>query len=222
MVQKQAVAASTTVPLGQPTLTLGENGSYRIEGQLDAATLQPKAATPEPDVADGATPVEPDVTDAKVQIITIDTDEGGKGDSSSDSTGASSADSDPDGEDVYDSGSDAVIASASDALQSGNAEVLVTHLQSVMEMFQRTAAELVVERGLRVEAETAKAAAERTRDEAVAQAGQIVLAASEVIEKIANTPLGRKATVKEAAAELSHLESTYSAEAMKMLRNLNA
>lgn len=277
-IKAQAASNDTVMSLGAPTLTLGQNGTYRIEGQLDASVVPVKAV--EPTILEGDTPegicaaasedqavlcsnepghdgrhswdpedgpngvaaaaankpcptcgktdctehkkdVEPDVTDAKVQIITIDTDDGGSGSSSDSgsSTGASS-DSDPGDEGVYDSGSDAVIASATDAITKGaDSEVLVTHLQSVLAAFERTTAELVAERAKRIEAENATKAAEQDRDEAYRAAGQIVLQARDVIEKLADTPLGRKATIKQAGAQLSHLEGVYSAEAMKMLRS---
>jgi hypothetical protein len=149
----------------------------------------------------------PDVTDAKIQVITIDTDDGGSSEGSGDSQGDGSDDGDSDFED---STTPDVVADAQAALLGNDGTVLVTQLQSVLDLLAKTTTQLVEER-------KARGAAEAERDRVLQETSGLVEQMSLTIEAVGNLPMGRKASFKVLERDFSHLEGTYSASFIKML-----
>lgn len=230
----KALKGAQTVPLGTPTISLDDEGNYEIKGKLDGGTvhlttsdglemgIENTADTdlsndPDEDVGaadeadDAATepqstpgPDAPDVQDAKIQVITIDTDD--PQGAPADSQGAS--DSDPDTEsddDVYDS------AEPTDAL--------ALTLTGSLDTLEATAAMLVEVTRQRDEAIEERDAARRERDEVNEMAVTLISKTSQIIDKLAVMPVGRKATLRNAQDELSGLERIYGPEILKLIRS---
>jgi hypothetical protein len=218
------------VPIGAPTLTLDGN-RYRIEGDLDSTQVSVSTTTtttkddephqddpdedlpPEPQEVDDPTPQpeavpgpdDPDVQDAKVQIITIDTDD--PQGAPAGSQGAS--DSEPDTEsddDVYDS------------TQPDDVSLAAT-LTDTLDSFEATATALVETRRQLGEVTEERDAARRERDEVAEMAMQVIGSTSQIIERLASMPVGRKAVIREAKDELSGLERLYGPEIIKLIRS---
>lgn len=145
--------AATTIPLGQPQLTLdADAGTYRIEGHLDGIHLGVEDTTHAaldvteqealPTVTDAAEELDgggsqpgsssitdPEVTDSKIRVIEIDTGDDSGGSSSqgaSQSEPAPVAEEDTDEEDEFAAGDD-VLASASEIV--GEAETVMASLE---------------------------------------------------------------------------------------------
>lgn len=230
---KALKSQSTTTQLGTPTLTL-DGDRYRIEGSLDGtalnvsqsgvsairlsddideahqddpddlADLEASAGLPDPTETSGTD--DPDVQDAKVQIITIDTDDPDSGDTGG-SQGASASDPDTDPDDgVYDS------AEPSDVS-------LATTLMQTLGSFEAAAVELVeTRRQLDVVSEE-RDVARRERDEVGEAALGLYSKTSQIIEQLANMPVGRKAVIREVKDSMSGLERIYGAEILKLIRS---
>jgi len=60
--------------------------------------------------------------------------------------------------------------------------------------------------------------AERERDEAVLMARRVLTETASILDKLAATPVGRRAVVREVSTEFEHLSGVYSDEFLKMLR----
>jgi len=225
----KALKSAQTTQLGSPTLTL-DGDRYVIEGKLDQTQINiangttsietkaeddaPPLDEPDPhqDDPDEEEPTEtpgegePEVQDAKIQVITIDTDDPGNGGSDG-SQGASESDPDiePD-DDVNDS------ADPSDVS-------LASTLTETLDSFEATAAALVEMRRQLDQVIEERDAARRERDEVAEVANQVITSTSQIIEKLANMPVGRKAVVREAKDELSGLERLYGPEILKLMRS---
>lgn len=226
----KALKSAQTVPLGTPSITLDDDGNYEIKGKLDGGSVRlttsdgvnmgientedadPHQDDPDEDVADEPTETpgdgEPEVQDAKIQVITIDTDDGS--DAGSDgSQGASESDPDTEpGDDVYDS------------VEPTDASHLETLMQSLdtLESAATAIIELQRQRDLAFEE---RDAARRERDEVAQMAYQIIEATSQTIDKLASMPVGRKAVLREVKDELSGLERLYGPSIVKLLRSDN-
>jgi hypothetical protein len=229
---------ATTVPLGAPTLTL-DGDRYRIEGNLDRATInvassstvkddEPDAPQPQPIADTGEDtppqpqpveetpddvspqpqevpgPDEPDVQDAKIQVITIDTDSPDGGSDGSQEASDSDPDTEP-GDDVYDS--------------TSSGDVSLATLTEALSSLETTAQALVETRRQLDEAVDERDAARRERDEVVEVTNQVITQASQIIEKLANMPVGRKAVLREARDELAGLERLYSPAILNLIRS---
>lgn len=265
----KALKSQTSVPIGNPTLTL-DGDRYRIEGELNGATINvstsdgqsfgigtieeaaacgapcegghckkpaghdgshssapQKSAEPdeptdhsddpdqdvdEPDGTPDAVeptstpgPDEPEVQDAKIQVITIDTDDPqGK---PADSQGAS--DSDPDDESDDD---------AFDSAPSADVSLAATLTESLASLEATASALVEVQRQLDVAIED-RNTARRERDEVSELALGLVSKTSQIIEKLASMPVGRKAVLREAKDDLSGLERIYGPEILKLIRS---
>ena len=190
-------------------ITIGDPPDETAEADPDVTT------TVEPDVTDGTCPTcgkgrgasgcddayhkdaEPDVTDAKVRIIEVDTDAPASGDGQ----GASS-DSEPD---------DATL-SAQPVILDGLTETELLKLS----FGQLRAAALAAasqlgeitrlhneEKQARIAAETQRDALQSERDAVLTAAGELVKRTQAVIEKVASSPLARKAVVEDVSKEFA-------------------
>lgn len=235
----KALKSQASVPLGTPTLTL-DGDRYKIEGSLEGTQINianhaepddepsaddapagpppegdhqtpqpqpvektPDDVPPQPQAVPG--PDEPEVQDAKIQVITIDTDQpsGGSG-GSQDAPAGSDPDTESD-DDAYDSAPSADVSLASTLTES-------------LASLEATASALVeVQRQLEAVTEE-RDDARRERDEVAAMAMQVITETSQIIEKLANMPVGRKAVLREVKDDLSGLERLYSPGILKLLR----
>ena len=254
---------ATTMQVGQPTISLDDEGNYEIKGKLagdgalhlstpegdlgidhteieEAAPCgadcpggtcqKPKghsgphssssdneaqnnlqSTAPETNLDDSDDPasgtVDPDVTDAKIQVITIDTDDPNGGSADSQEAG-----SDPGNESADD---DAFEAAQPDDVS------LSTTLGASLDTLEATATALVETRRQLELAQTERDAAIQARDEAQEQAVSVLSQASLIIQKLADMPVGRKAVIREARQNLSALERLYSPEVLNMMRGQN-
>lgn len=146
---------------------------------------------------------EPDESKAKIQVITIDTDDP-DGDSGG-SQGASGSDpgTEPD-DDVYDSAQPQDVS-------------LSSTLSATLESFEATARELVETRRQLLEAQEERDAARRESEQSAEMALKVLEETSVVIEKLAALPVGRKAVVREAVSSVSAIERAYGPEIAKLL-----
>jgi len=178
--------------------------------------------SPEPQGEGKAADVDPDITDAKIQVITIDTgDDGG----SSSSDGSSSQDAPPsepgDSEDFAAPEPD-VIAAATDVLESSSGEVALTSLQGVLDLLRQVSTELIDTRKQLADALELNKALERERDQALTETGEIIARTAQILKQVGDMPIGRKAVVKDATSQVAQLASRldggpYSPDFLKML-----
>lgn len=238
--EQGSLEKSQTHTLGSPTLTLSGDQyqiSGSLNGlQLGSpepavtASAEPTEATAEPSVTDAGCPdcgggkgspkgdcghgfhkdVEPDVTDSRVRIIEIDTDDG----KSSDGDGSSpSGDSDSSGaeEDEW-SVTPATTASVEPTVQ------LATQLENmdpgvatlVRGLFEQLQASTLMVAQLSMDLEKEQAArkdAERVRDEVALQAGTALQQVSDLVQRLADLPMGRKASFKAISDDLADIRS---------------
>jgi hypothetical protein len=167
--------------------------------------------------------VDPDVADAQVTIIQIDT---GDGSSSSDSS-STDASTPQDGpgtnpdtgdEDLAASGTAAVVASSDPTVPVVSNEAI----QRMVDMLQSTTRELVDARAMVSELTIARDALTRERDTAVAQRDVVLIETKRVFDNLANTPLMRRAVVVDAERELeTKFKGVYGEDFLKMLRSPN-
>lgn len=142
--------------------------------------------------------VAPDVTDARVQVITIDTDDPKP---SEDSPPAQDApESDPEDEGEYSAPVPDVVASANALLESVTGEVELTHLQGVLDLLRQTTQELVDTRRQLGESVAANVGLTQERDHALAETGDIIAQVARIIQTVGDMPMGRKAHVVRSAA----------------------
>lgn len=114
-------------------------------------------------------------------------------------------------------GETAVVSAAISALEKVDGEVTLTQLQLAVGIAS-TLAERIGELRLEMDkALQAKQAAERERDEVIEGTGRILAGVRDLIDELGQTPLGRKASLKGHERKLSHLETVYGSEFMRML-----
>lgn len=185
------------------TITIGEPDAK------DSAT-----AEAEPGVTANADP-EPDVTDAKVRIIEVDTDDQ-SGDSSQ---GASS--SEPDDADETYAAPEADVTAEGEPLildEATEGELLKLSFAQLRAIALRTTTELVETRGLLGVEKAARIEAETQRDAVVEAAAELVKRTAEVIQKVGNAPLPRKSILKGIENDFSvNVEAYYGAEFARAL-----
>jgi HK97 family phage prohead protease len=243
----------TTVPIGQPTLTL-DGSRYKIEGNVEGLHLESQTTTVgdtsqttttinssaepvTPEITDATCPtcgkakaqggdcgnpfhksVDPDVADAQVTIIQIDTGDGSSS-SDSDSTDASapqdgsSTNPDTGDEDHLATGDDAIAITAELNLENGNEAI-----QKMLGLLETTTRELVETKGKVTELTASVSTLTTERDTATAQRDLVLVETKRVLDNLADTPLMRKAVVIEAERELrSKFSGIYSEDFLKML-----
>lgn len=214
--------ASRTTSLGAPTLTLdGETGDYTIRGRLDDITM-----TNGVDVTSGGT-LDPDAEKARVQVITIDTDdpkpsnddappppsdEGDEevlsGDPEVTASDAPDVSTDTDGSPVV-TASEQSEDSASllqRALEADSTGEIVRALTAAFSEIDRLERALATEKQARVSAETALAGLQ-------SETSQVLGEVATVVRRLGDLPLTRKSqeTANEATLGLrKRLSGVYS------------
>jgi phage head maturation protease len=156
---------------------------------------------------------EPDVTDAKIRVIEVDTDDS----SSGDGQGASS--SEPADETLAAPEAD-VTADGGPSILDGLPEDELVKLSfgQLRAVALRAVTELVAAKAALGEEKTARIEAEKQRDDAIAKAGELVRRTAEIIEKVGNAPLPRKAVLKGIEKEFStSIEAYYGTEFARQL-----
>jgi len=226
----------------------GEAISFGFGQTADAPTIETDAG---PEVVDAATcpdcghgkgdgggcqnsshpkDVEPDVTDAKIRVIEVDTGDDSGGSSSqgaSQSEPAPESQDDPDGEDEIEVSGDDVLATASEIV--GEAETVMASLdpnvtatfRQLLELTDSLTRELAASIERESVARAEKTAAERQRDEVVVMAGKIISGANTILNKLADLPVGRRTKFMDATAQFAELEGIYSADFLTLLRSKN-
>jgi phage head maturation protease len=135
---------------------------------------------------------DPDVQDAKIRIIEVDTS-----DPQSPADGQGASDSEPD---------DSLSAPAADVSATGEPvileglpedELVKLSFGQLRAVALRTTTELVETRKALGEEKQARIEAERQRDAVIETAGELVKKTAAIIEKIANSPLPRRASIKQ-------------------------
>ena len=174
--------------------------------------------------------MEPDVTDAKIRVIEVDTGDDSGGSSSqgaSQSEPAPESQDDPDGEDEIEVSGDDVLATASEIV--GEAETVMASLdpnvtatfRQLLELTDSLTRELAASIERESVARAEKTAAERQRDEVVVMAGKIISGANTILNKLADLPVGRRTKFMDATAQFAELEGIYSADFLTLLRSKN-
>lgn len=164
--------------------------------------------------------VEPDVTDAKITVIEVDT---GSPEGSSESKPAPALeDETADGDDAA-LGDGTTMAAAAvvelaqstmDALEPGLAGIT----QQLLDLTDQLTRELLASKAAERDALAAQATAESQRDEIAKQAMGVMAKAGEIIDRLADQPVGRRTVWREAATDLANLDGIYSANFIKLLR----
>lgn len=221
---------ATTVPLGQPTLTL-DGSHYKIEGEVDGLKLAdtepevvidaagcPTCGKGKADSDDCADPyhtkdVEPEITDATVTVIQIDTgDESSESDSSSSDDSSSQAEPESGGGD-YDAGA------SPDLVYAGPVSETV---QRTLDLLATTTSELIAARAQVSELTVSLGDATRDRDQAKASLDLLVIETAKVLSRLQDAPFARKAIVFEAQQELrAKYAGLYDETFMKTLESQN-
>lgn len=194
-------------------ITLGENGPEDITVKGSCPTCgKGHDATGCDDSYHKAAP-EPDVTDAKIRIIEVDTDDPS---SNTDSNqGASS--SEPDDAEYAAPEAD-VTAEGQSILEGAGDELLALSINQLRAVALRATTDLVEAKRLLGEEKIARLEAERQRDAVTEAAAELVQRAAKVIDKVAAAPLPRKAVLKDVKAEFSSsVEQFYGTEFARAL-----
>ena len=167
--------------------------------------------------------VEPDVADAKIRVIEIDTgdDSGSPSQGASPSEPVSAVEADEDetegAEDVILS-ADEIITTAQGAMDSLEPEV-TPMLQQLLDLTINLNRELVASLEREQEAITAKLRVERQRDEVVVLSGKLISGTNAILNKLADQPVGRRTVYREARNEFEGLEAIYSGDFLSLLRS---
>jgi HK97 family phage prohead protease len=234
---------ATTIPLGSPTLTLDGN-NWSVSGTLDQVSTSNTSNTvlfngapapgdnnATPDLVDAYCPdceegdpcskhrkdIEPDVADAAVTIIQIDTGDGSSQSEpapadTSTSQGADSSNPGTGDGDYAATGDDAVDVAASVTPD------LELSLGTVVEKYASAVSELLTAKQTIADLTIARDAALRERDAARSDSRKVVFETQRVLNQLADTPLMRKAVVVEANRTLAKsLEGIYSESVLKLL-----
>jgi hypothetical protein len=166
--------------------------------------------------------VDPDVTDAKIRIIEVDTGD----DSGSSSQGASESEPAPEPAGASDEGgSEDVMAAAADVITSTESvlaslepEVTAAY-QQLLELVSNLNRELVASIGRESEAKAEVAKVTRQRDEIVVLSAQLMTGTNAILNKLADQPVGRRTVFREAKNEFDGLEGIYSRDFLSLLRS---
>jgi hypothetical protein len=109
------------------------------------------------------------------------------------------------------------VLAAIESLDEVQGEVTATHLQLAVDIAQALAKQNATLKTEKDEALRKAEAAERERDETDRKAQAVLVGTAEIVEKLGNMPVGRKAVLEEQKQSLKHLEGTYGADLLKML-----
>lgn len=166
--------------------------------------------------------VEPDVTDAKIRVIEVDTgdDSGGSSSqeaSSSDPAPTAEVDETGETEDVMADATD-IITTAETAMAGLEPEV-TTMLQQLLDLTNGLTRELTASVDREHKAVAAKAAAEQQRDEIATLASSLMSGTSAILNKLADQPVGRRTVFREVSDQFDGLEGIYSRDFLSMLRS---
>ena len=158
---------------------------------------------------------DPDVTDAKVRIIEIDTGD----DSGASSQGASGSEpADEDGDVIDAAAADQIITSSRDMAATLDPEV-TSQFQLLIDLANGLNRELAASIERERTASAVAEQAERQRDEIAVLCGKLMSSTNEILNKLADQPVGRRAVFREAQEEFSGLEGIYSRDFLTMLRS---
>lgn len=164
--------------------------------------------------------VEPDITDATVTVetpfanITVDTsDSDVAGNESSQEAGSS----DPETEVIADetaTGDDEVLGDTT------TRSVEPEPINETLMLLNQATRDLISARASLAEAQLAKTVAERERDTAFSQRDEVLAKTKEILDRVASTPLVRRATVMDAKRDFhSRFDGVYSDAILKMLES---
>lgn len=167
--------------------------------------------------------IEPDVQDATVTVetpfanITVDTSDG---DAAREEPASQEAtDSAPENEDgVLDETADGDDAKLGDTTTRSESEALTTFSEAIS-LLRQTTRDLVETRRALADAQVAKAAAERERDALKAERDTVLTQTQQILDRVANSPLVRRAVVMDAKRDFrARFEGIYSEDFLKMLQ----
>lgn len=164
--------------------------------------------------------VEPDVTDATVTVIQIDT---GNGSSESDSDSSGDAPASQGGQATEpDSGDGDYAASGADAVTTPSTPQFDGPVQDavgqLVGLLRSTTGELVELRRQLSEAQTGLDTVTRERDTAVSERDHVLTETKRVLDRLADTPLVRRAAVVDAEKELRQkFSGVYSEDFLKLI-----
>ncbi len=173
--------------------------------------------------------VEPDVTDAKIRVIEIDTgDETGE----ASSQGASPSEPAPTAEEAVDedatgtteeviASADGIITSVETVMASSPDVEVTSMLQQLLDLTNSLNRELGASLVREQEAIAAKASAERQRDEIVVLSGKLISGTNAILNKLADQPVGRRTVFREVKNQFEGLEGIYSDDFLSLLRSKN-
>jgi len=173
--------------------------------------------------------VDPDVTDAKIRVIEIDTgDETGE----ASSQGASSSEPAPTAEEAVDedatgtteeviASADGIITSVETVMASSPDMEVTSMLQQLLDLTNSLNRELGASLIREQEAIAAKASAERQRDEIVVLSGKLISGTNAILNKLADQPVGRRTVFREVKNQFEGLEGIYSDDFLSLLRSKN-
>jgi hypothetical protein len=241
------VKGATAINMSSPKLTLDpETRMYRIEGSFDGMDLS-AAGGPDTekdlDLAEGDTVlagedgvevvkiidpgaqaaadlVDPEVQDAKITLIEIDT--GSDKGSDSDTGSQEAPESNPENEaglaDETAEGDDEALGDdVTRSLPGALSPEVSAVLGQTVGLLNKTIADLIEARKELAVEKTARMAAEADSKLVREQAGAVIRSVSEVVDKIARTPLKSRTQFVEAEAKFAHLKDVYGEEFLKML-----
>jgi hypothetical protein len=158
------------------------------------------------------TSVEPEVTDAKVTLIQIDTGD--------DSSGSSSSEpAEPEDDDTVMDSAEETVEAVKTFLTGGLDAPIAGTIQSLLDLTDGLIRELTVSKTREKEALTAKAAAEAERDAVVRTAGDLITRTNALIQRLGDLRVGPKTLVRGAADEVDDLRGIYSAAFLDMLKS---
>jgi len=122
-----------------------------------------------------------------------------------------------DSTEVLDQAEVAVTAAAT-LEESGIDPVVRQTIQATLNLLETTTAKWVETQALLHEEQEARKAAEAQRDETAEVAELIMTQARTIIDKLADTPVGRKSNFKEAQSDLADLDGIYSQRYLRLLQ----
>lgn len=216
------------IPLGEPTLTLdSDTNSYTITGSLSGVDIindvEPEETeSVEPEVQNEVESIDPDVQDAQVTIIQIDTGDDFPSDDSPSSQEAPESAPEAEVSGLLDETADGDDAALGDDVTRSVEPDSAKAMTEVVDMLRQTTRELMETKAALVEANVAKAAAETAKEQALVERNRTLAETKALLDKVANSPLVRRAVVREAqTAFSSKFEGIYGEEILKMLEKRN-
>ncbi len=155
--------------------------------------------------------IEPEVTDAKVTLIEIDTGDSG-GSSASEPEGSE------DDDEIEMAASVEETVKAVESITQGLDAPIAGTIQSLLDLTDGLVKALTESKTRETQALAAKAAAEQERDDTVRTAGDLINQTNALIQRLGDLRVGPKTLVREASDELDDLTGIYSANFLDMLK----